>query len=243
MENQLCFCDGRKISGINYVIYLVSVVPFIFLSSFVVSSIIIEKFIWRPLLKKSLAEGSDEFFDEEPPAVVYTEKYPLTEKDLEVEETKDDSYKFRSILETTPSGLVIMKYDVDQEAWNYWADKKNNITFDELDTVCRRYCLTYGCAFLYKDRKLDIENQKKELEQEEERKEMEKHDKREEDSDDDVFVKLKETKSEKKKVVSATISNKFKYQGEIDKFPGFHVVYEKRETKKDIGWAAWKSLM
>ena len=87
----------------------------------------------------------------------------LTEKDLEVEETKDDSYKFRSILEATPSGLVIMKYDVDQEAWNYWADKKNNITFDELETVCRRYCLTYGCAFLYKDRKLDIENQKKEL--------------------------------------------------------------------------------
>jgi len=112
-----------------------------------------------------------------------------------------------------------------------------------LDTVCRRYCLTYKCGFLYKDRKLDIENQKKELEQEEEQKKMEKNDKQEQDSDDDLFVKLKETKHEKKKVVSATISNKFIYQGEISKFPGFHVVYEKREKKKDMGWAAWKSLM
>lgn len=243
MENRLCFCSGQEISNINYVIYLLSVVPFILLSSFVVSSIIIEKFIWRPLLKKSLTEGSEDFLVDEPKVINYTERYPLTEKDLEEKDTNDDSYKFRCILETTPNGIVIMKYDSDQEAWNYWADKKNNIRFDELETVCRRYCLTYNCGFLYKDRKLDIENQKKELKEKKEQKEMEKHDKQEENSDDDLFVKLKETKPEKKKIVSATISNKFKYQGEIGKFPGFHIMYEKRDTKKDIGWSAWKNLM
>ena len=86
----------------------------------------------------------------------------------------DKDYSNLFVLEYTPNGNVLMKYNQEDSVWNYWADKqhKNNILFNELDTVARKFCYIFKCPQFYVDRKLDIEQQKKELE---EKKEEEKN--------------------------------------------------------------------
>jgi len=242
MDNVLCLCSGEQISSINYIIYMISVIPFTILTSIMISSLLVEKFVWRPYVKKSLLEKDDIYDVEVDKKTEYTDKYVLSEQDMKKESGQSiDINMNRCILEMTPNGIVIMKYN--SEKWDYWADKKNNISFDELETVCRRYCLSYKCGFLYKDRKQDIEKQKVAYEKKVKAAADKIDDEQAVESDDDVFVKLKQPEVSKKKIVSALVSNKFKYCGDINSFPGFNMVYEKKNDKNDVGWSAWKNML
>ena len=247
MENDLCYCDGREISNINYLIFMFSVVPFTCLTSFLISSAFVEKYIWRPYVIKSLLE-TDDVEEEESPPEIYTEKYLFDDNEDEDYVEGDDYEKF-NIIETTPNGNIIMNYNKKDEVWHYWIDKKNknNITFDELDTVCRKYCLTYNCKPLYIDKKRDIEEQKQEIKRKEEEEKMKKEDKqleKEVNSDDELFVKAKistNNKRNKKNVICARKSNRYKYMGDLNEFPAFNIKREVKNEKKDLGWLAWKS--
>ena len=151
--------------------------------------------------------------------------------------------------ENCPSGNVIMHYDKKDEIWLYYADKKykNNITFDELDTVCRKFCLTYNCTKLYIDRKENIKQQEREREEEEKEREEEKklEEEKERDPDDDLFVKatVSTNKSVKSDKISAQKSNNYKYKGEINEFWAFNIKYEEKKPLENIGWSMWKKTI
>lgn len=247
MDYDLCYCNGEEISLINYTIFLCSVVPFTIFSAFILSSIFVEKYVWRPYVKESLMECVDMINEgeKEEEKEIYTDKYKL-EMDEE-EETRDEIfYKTICVIENTPKGNVIMKYNKTDEIWEYYADKKykNNITFDELDTVCRKFCKTYDSCKLYVDRKLDIEQQKlKEKEKKEDENRPIETTEEEPNLDDELFIKAKvpTNKSNKSNKISAQNSNKYKYKGEIKDFWAFNIKNEtKKEIDEEVGWSAWK---
>lgn len=62
------------------------------------------------------------------------------------------------LFETTPVGNVIMKYNMKNEAFEYYSDC--TIPNRYLDTVCRKYAATFGCKPLY----IDMNEQVKESE-------------------------------------------------------------------------------
>ena len=245
MDYELCYCNGEEISDINKFIFLVSVVPFTVFCSVILSSIFVEKYIWRPTVKKSLLDCIDMINEdeEESQEVIYTDKYKLEVNDDEIDHD-NNYYKTICVIDCTPSGNVILSYDKEDEIWLYYADKKykNNITFDELDTICRKFCITYNCTKLYIDRKEDIKQQQQ---QEKEDKEKKKEEEKEKDEDDDLFIKtnVSTNKSEQLKKISAQKSNKYKYKGEINEFWAFNIKDEKNTITEDIGWSIWKKTL
>lgn len=240
MDETICYCNGNEISQVNYFLYTISVMPtIVFLSTFF-SSWVVAKFIWKPYVKECLEY---ELFDEEekPKPKKYTELYSLEENmEFNLEKFND---KNKCVLEHTPDGNVIMCYNKEDELWEYWADKKykNNISFDSLDVVCRKYCKTYNCSPLYVDRLKNIEEQKVALNEEEEREKMKKEDKKEEvDSDDELFVKAKPVTNKKRKVICAEKSNKYKYMGDIGDFEGFNRKHDNKKVNEEASWSSWK---
>ena len=62
--------------------------------------------------------------------------------------------KTNFVLEKTPLGNVIMYYNKDRNAFEYYTD--NIIPYRVLDTVARKYVLTYDCCELYIDMEKEI---------------------------------------------------------------------------------------
>jgi hypothetical protein len=245
MDLDLCHCNGEEISQLNKFIFLLSVVPFTLFSSLIIASIFVEKYVWRPSVKKSLLECIDLMETEkQEEQEIYTDKYKLEKTEDEIDHD-EEYFKGLSVIENTPKGNVIMEYNKNDEIWLYYADKKykNNITFDELDTVCRKYCKTFKCSNLYIDRKIDIEEQKKR--QEELKKQPnEKKQEQPKNKDDDLFVNVKVStnKPVKSRKISATNSNKYKYKGEINEFWAFNITHEKKpKIDEKLGWSLWKT--
>ena len=75
------------------------------------------------------------------------EKGKALEKDLE-------NLKTNFILEKTPMGNVIMYYNHERSSFEYYTD--NIIPYRILDTVARKYVLTYDCCELYVDMDKEI---------------------------------------------------------------------------------------
>ena len=70
------------------------------------------------------------------------------------------------IMENTPLGNVIMMYDNNRETFNFYSD--NMIPYRYLETVARKYVITYNCRPLYIDMEEELKiYEKKMLEQEE----------------------------------------------------------------------------
>ncbi len=242
MDNSICYCNGNEISDINYFLYLISVTPtIIFLSTFF-SSWVVAKFIWKPYVKQCLEyEKLEEEQEEKPEPKKYIDSYPLDENsEFDLKTFIGDKYK--SVMEATPDGNVIMCYNKKDKLWEYWADKKykNNITFNTLDVVCRKYCNIYQCSPLYVDRLKNIEKQKQERKEEGEKQKMAKEDKEQDkDSDDELFVKAKSA-TNKKKIICAEESNNYKLKGELKEFEGFNRKHEEIELHEDVSWSSWK---
>jgi hypothetical protein len=70
------------------------------------------------------------------------------------------------IMENTPLGNVIMTYDNNRETFNFYSD--NMIPYRYLETVARKYVITYNCRPLYIDMEEELKiYEKKMLEQDE----------------------------------------------------------------------------
>ena len=107
----------------------------------------------------------------------YEDKYKITDFHKEIKRNNEIT-KNTSVMEKTPSGTVIMRYNTDREGFEYWCDNKN-IKYDILEVVARKFVLMNHCCNIYHDRKLDI---KKQMEKIEEKKKMiEEEKKKEED--------------------------------------------------------------
>ena len=225
--------------------YLIGFIPF--LICFPIWTV--ARFVWTPWSKEIMEEIQE--------TIPFSDMYPYSE------DYKDDyetNYENNVVIQDTPNGTVIMKYNGDEKVFHYWSNK--SVLQDVLNTCARKYVKVFHCSEIYhhepekeeeetdtdvetKTVVLDetIEDKVKEIKKEEEKEE-------EEESDDDgVFVKFKAQKAkeanagvEKKE---EKIINKFLKKGSIN---DYMMIPEKarkftREltTEKKMSWSDWLS--
>lgn len=190
------------------------------------SSIVVAKYIYLPWVNK-LKEDKEEDYK-----MPYEEMLPFQEI-YNCDVDLDCVSKNRYITDETPEGYVFMRYNKEEEGFEYWCDNKN-IRFMYLETVARKYVSNYLCKSLYKDRKTEEDKQEN----------NEKQEKEEEEEMDDVFVKPKKsTEKSKSRSISNTVSNKYIYKGKIS---DMEVFKKKKKTNKDkkkkMSFADYKRL-
>ena len=116
---------------------------------------------------------------------------------------KLDNFKKNIIIEKTPLGNVLMFYNNVKESFEYYSD--NIIPYRYLETVARKYVITYKCKSLFVNMKEELDDyEKKEKEKEDnEKKKREEEDnekKKREEEDNLKEIRPLEKKDEKKSV-------------------------------------------
>ena len=161
------------------------------------------------------------------------------------------------MLEITPSGTVIMKYDKSSEAFIYWSNR--NITFKFLDVVARRFVNSFCCWELYKPNNFydvehlihTIDDDDKDAKDNDNDNDNDKNDKDENDNNDeikeddknDVFIKRKPKKSKSKynNNNDDVKRNKFIKKGTLSEF-SFLQNYPNsyKEKKQNLSFSSYK---
>ena len=158
-----------------------------------------------------------------------------------------------SVLECTPNGNVFMKYNLDNEGFDYWSDYKE-IPFQHLETVARKYVNIFNCADLYlceeSDEESDNSSEYSEESEEESDEESDQESDQESeepvkqtppDSDDEIFAKFKNTEKMKETIQEETqLINKFRYKGKLVDILEFK--QRKKEEPKDVSFSSWKGI-
>ena len=146
----------------------------------------------------------------------YIDEYNLLEKkDLTQDSLKLLNIKFLKYY--IHDEAIIMNYDNNSEAFNYYFKKTSNISFDLLDVISRIYVVKYDCKtiytnnfdninfsnFVYSSTNNDSENDSK----------------NDVNCEKSVFYASKNSNSSKNSVKNTQYySNKYKYKGSIDDF-------------------------
>jgi hypothetical protein len=88
----------------------------------------------------------------------YYEKYDeLESEDLDEEYVK--TLKNNVLYEMTPKGRIIMYYDFEKESFIYYCDTKD-VPYLYLETVARKYAVTYHCKKIVVDIKRELDTAK-----------------------------------------------------------------------------------
>lgn len=217
----------------------------IYATGFCVSSWIIGKYMLVPLPEKKETMKK------------YQDKYSLDDMEKDISSNSEVT-KNTSVLEKTPNGIVIMRYNKDREGFEYWCNDKN-IKYDYLETVARKFVIMNFCTKLYVDRRKNIKEQHEDLDRKEEKKKeedrkegenvTEKKSLKKELVDDCVFVKSRlsvEKKQEEeiidRKKVVAKKANKYLFMGKVNDFDWLRKPEEKRDEKNEISFSNFKNL-
>lgn len=204
---------------------------------------------------------NDLVIEEEEKEIPYSKKYPIKKY---CNKNKDPNVDLLSVLEYTPNGNVFMKYDLENESFDFWSDYKE-IPFSHLETVARKYVNTFFCTDLYvremKETSSDTEsddgyssdfdeeeftqNSSEESSSEEDDSNINEEKKEanaslSEDSDDDIFAKLKSTEKIKKVIKEDKPVNKFRYKGKLIDILEFKQQKSKKDEAKDVSFSSWK---
>ena len=96
-----------------------------------------------------------------PLTVPYPDKYKEQWKKREPyfkpkEQVDEKALKNNVLFENTPFGNVIMYYDSDKSSFIYYSDK--TLSYPIINSVGRKYSLTFGCECLYRDETIQQEN-------------------------------------------------------------------------------------
>jgi hypothetical protein len=114
-------------------------------------------------------------------------------------------------------GNVIMKYDYESNAFQYFADK--SVPYNYLETVARKFVIYNQCLHLYND--MDSELKRVQEEQKEKEKEQEQKQEQKQEVKKSVFAQLKKNKqpsSDKRTIIVKTNTNIFVYRGKLNNF-------------------------
>ena len=218
-------------------------------------------FIHDPYVKKM----NKQMEDLEDYKIPYIETYDLEKVTNEALETLDCNTN--SVLETTPDGVVLMKYNKTDEGFDYWADKQ--ISYKHLEVVARKFVTVFQCKDFYIDQKKymndklskikkEIDENKKNIQLEKENVETgndkidktDKTDKTDKPSeDDDVFAKLKSTKQKNKLKIKFTkedftpeIGTKFMRKGKMADSILEKKIESNKKVVKNVKFSDWKTL-
>jgi hypothetical protein len=190
--------------------------------------------------EESSGESSDESSGEdtgEEVEIPYEDKYPISNA---LNDNTELNVENNSVCETTPDGVVFMKYNKDNDGFDWWSDDKQT-KYIYLEAVSRKYVTTFRCGELYIDRKADLIKQL-EIEKELEERAKMKKEEQEEDSDDDLFVKFKPTEKIKPKKIENRASingNKYKYIGKIKDYT---MIKKEKKPGKNVAFSSWKNM-
>ena len=177
--------------------------------------------------------------------VPYHEKYPLEKNNNTNKEPNTD---LLSVMESTPNGNVFMKYNLENEGFDYWSDYKE-IPFNHLETVARKYVNIFRCADLYlreeeeeeSEYSSDFDEETTSDDDESEEKTEKQDETKEPDSDDEIFAKFK-TAEKIKEVIEeeGKIVNKFRYKGKLVDILEFKQKKNEKAEPKNISFSSWK---
>ena len=93
---------------------------------------------------------TEEETPEETPDEKYVKLYPIKRATHDPPKFLDE-LKYTIMVETTPRGTLLMCYNYEMDAFEYWSD--SNIPFTMLETSARRYVTEYNCKEFYLPRK------------------------------------------------------------------------------------------
>tara|TARA_X000000950_G_C13805860_1_gene615545 strand:- start:15 stop:686 length:672 start_codon:yes stop_codon:yes gene_type:complete len=165
----------------------------------------------------------------------YYDSFDLLESRTLNEQDKK-ALRLSILVEHTPKGNVLMYYDMDKESFIYYCDSKD-ISYIYLETVLRKYALTFDCKSIVVDIKHELQQAKKEKPS----KKVELVEK------NNVYVEFKEyNKSGLKKEGNTSKSllrekaNRYSYKGKIKDFDFVQKYHKKEET---ISYETFKNLM
>lgn len=210
--------------------------------------------VYHPMMKSI---QNTIYEDELPKPTLYEERYNLKKSSSENTEPNPNSY----VMETTPDGLVIMRYDMDNEGFVYWSDK--SVAYKYLEVVGRKYAHMNCCKHLFIHEESEDEQEEEEQEYDSETEEQtqttttENNESEETQSndDDDVFVKRKQpqttapTKTGKNIQVELNRSskdiqkNKYIHRGKINEFQLTKDNRSKNKEKDTITFSSFKQML
>lgn len=110
----------------------------------VVPAWIVVQLVWLPM-KRRADKRLREFIGPPP----YERLYPIAKAVQEREDT--DSIERNVVIDSTPDGLVQMRYSAAEEGFEYWSN--GGIKYKYLETVARKYVTFFACKDLYVDRR------------------------------------------------------------------------------------------
>jgi len=177
--------------------------------------------------------------------IPYKEKYNLDELSLNEREPKLQNL----IIENTPDGFIIMRYNKEEEGFEYWANK--SFEFNILKTVARKYCKQFNLKNLYIDgykeflkQKDKFEKFKEETTQKWKEKMKRKEEEEEEEEEESVFVKPKiseiNQKTQEKEAKVDWKENKFIWKGKPEESP---LSIKKKKKAKQLTFEDYKRIM
>jgi hypothetical protein len=167
------------------------------------------------------------------PEIPYHKRYPLVKQDGEISDEKAKEFKNNVIFEHTPNGYIFMKYNSDENAFEFYSDRRE-VPYRYLETAGRKYCKQFHCSSLFVVMEDEIKNSKdKQLEID--KKEIEKEVKNE------IYASFKKynRKTSKMNLVKEKI-NKYKYVGQLNEFK--LLKEEVSDAKKNMTFKNFKNL-
>lgn len=210
----------------------------------------ISHLIKSPIVKMFQHHNESNDFFEEIIDIPYEEKYPLN-RGLNSNNNPSENF---FIIENTPDGSVIMRYDTSEEGFLYWCDKQ--IKFSYLETVARKYVNTCHCSQLYISReKKELETNIKKNIQDDENQQLEqtdigiinnnKNEEENKENNDGPFVNLKSYNIKVKNENSSQHiqqSCKFIHKGKINEFEILKKSVISEQPKQKLDFKLFKSL-
>ena len=213
---------------------------------------VVAKFVHAPMVEE-YKKRYESWVEEKKKPPPYEYRYPL--KAWKGEPSKDTKMN-NLVLDKTPDGYVTMRYNQDEEGFEYWSDK--NVTYKYLETVARKYVNSFNCPGVYIDRAKLLreklvnlqEEIKKNIEEEKNKKDGEEEEAGE--AEDNVFADLKKYNSSskrtselKKKITKDDFvcdeANKYIKRGKFSDCKSWMKANEgKKEAKSSWSWLEWK---
>jgi len=246
----------RKVDDTKYIYMFLFLMPFLMICPMW----FIATFIWLPMKEQGEKDAQKAEQVEQAGQnikLLYEEYYPVP---LTSPDAQKETRMYHLVMEKTPKGFVIMRYNKVEEAFEYWSD--TSIDYKYLDTVARKYAWTWNCLGVYINRcemlhkkvanlKIEIEKNKKKIAEEQTLADN-SNENTVVDEEENLFAVLKRVKRKNKatrklKIIKddlvCDVANKFIRRGKL-KDPKIWITAEKDQpkNKQPFKWTDWKFL-
>lgn len=178
-------------------------------SAFAVAMPFIASYVWYPYWKRC---------QDEPPETYITPfefRYPI-EDAHDDGDIPDNSY----VMEATPQGMVLMKYNPETDVFEYWGGR--NIEYKYLETLSRKFVTVFHCSRVYHDWNPYATQTTDEDQEHVEQEKEQATDNEKETSNNSVFATFKtynnSTLSKQSTAQQGKVRNHYTHKGQLNEF-------------------------